>query len=244
MGGKPDYNVVSFSGGKDSTAMLLMMLEKNVQIDEVIWCDVGMEFPQMYDHIKKVEEYTGITFTKLKSEKSFEYYMFDHIKTKGKRKGEAGYGWPNTLCRWCTKTLKTSLIDGYLSELKKRYNVVEYVGIAADEMKRIKNKRYPLVEWGVTEADALKYCYRCGFDWGGLYEHFDRVSCWCCPLKNLKELRMLYHFYPELWSKLKEMDERASGLQCNNGRKFRKDYSVKQLEEKFDEEDRLNKQNN
>ena len=41
-------NIVQFSGGKDSTAMLLMMLDKGVQIDEVIFCDTGKEFPQMY----------------------------------------------------------------------------------------------------------------------------------------------------------------------------------------------------
>ena len=29
-------HIVSFSGGKDSTAMLLMMLEKNMPIDEII----------------------------------------------------------------------------------------------------------------------------------------------------------------------------------------------------------------
>ena len=34
----------------------------------------------------------------------------------------------------------------------------------------------------------IKYCYEKGFYWDGLYEHFDRLSCWGCPLKNLKEL--------------------------------------------------------
>ncbi len=31
--------IVSFSGGKDSTAMLLRMLEENVQVDEILFCD-------------------------------------------------------------------------------------------------------------------------------------------------------------------------------------------------------------
>lgn len=52
-------NIVSFSGGKDSTAMLLMMLEKNMPIDEIIFCDTGKEFPQMYDYIDKVQKYMG-----------------------------------------------------------------------------------------------------------------------------------------------------------------------------------------
>lgn len=49
-------NIVSFSGGKDSTAMLLMMLERGIPIDRVINVDTTKEFPQMYDHINKVQE--------------------------------------------------------------------------------------------------------------------------------------------------------------------------------------------
>ena len=49
-------NIVSFSGGKDSTAMLLIMVEQGIPIDEIVFCDTEKEFPQMYDHIQKVQE--------------------------------------------------------------------------------------------------------------------------------------------------------------------------------------------
>lgn len=52
-------NIVQFSGCKDSTAMLLMMLEKNMPIDDIIFCDTGKEFPQIYEHIEKVNKYIG-----------------------------------------------------------------------------------------------------------------------------------------------------------------------------------------
>lgn len=42
----------------------------------------------------------------------------------------------------------------------------------------------------MTEKDCLKYCYDKSLDWNGLYEKLERVNCWCCPLKNLKELRV------------------------------------------------------
>ena len=45
---KPDLHIVSFSGGKDSTAMLLHMMELGMQIDIVLYCDTWMEFPAMY----------------------------------------------------------------------------------------------------------------------------------------------------------------------------------------------------
>lgn len=44
-------NIVSFSGGKDSTAMLLRMLEENMEIDEIIYCDTGKEFKRIKNHI-------------------------------------------------------------------------------------------------------------------------------------------------------------------------------------------------
>lgn len=58
-------HLVSFSGGKDSTAMLLHMMELKYPIDEVINIDTGMEFPAMYAHIaqiRKIVEEAGIKF--------------------------------------------------------------------------------------------------------------------------------------------------------------------------------------
>ncbi len=215
-------HIVSFSGGKDSTAMLLMMLEKKMKVDEIIFCDTGMEFPQMYEHIKKVEKHIGRPITMLKAEKGFEYYMFDHEKTKGLK----GYGWPRMFMRWCTGELKTKLLKKYY----EKQEITEYIGIAADEPARIKDKNYPLVDWGVTEAEALKYCYQKGFDWGGLYKDFRRVSCWCCPLQRIDGLRVLYHKYPVLWETLKDMDKRSHN-------QFKETRSVENLELLFRMED-------
>lgn len=44
-------NIVSLSGGKDSTAMLLMMLERGEDIHSVVFFDTGWEFPEMHEHI-------------------------------------------------------------------------------------------------------------------------------------------------------------------------------------------------
>lgn len=222
-------HIVSFSGGKDSTAMLLRMLEENIQVDEIICCDTGKEFPQMYKHIEKVNQYINNNFGKqltiLKSNKSFDYYMFEYEKTRGKNKGKKGYGWASGRCRWCTTLLKNQVIDKYLNKYKDE-GYVEYIGIAYDEQDRIKDKKYPLVEWKMTEKDCLQYCYDRGFNWDGLYEHLDRVSCWCCPLKRISEYRVIYKYYPNLWQELKEMDKKAYN-------RFRKDYSIEELEEKF-----------
>lgn len=238
--------VVNLSGGKDSTAMLLELLRRGMPVDYILYAHTGKDFPQMIEHLTQLQQYikkhypNAPPITTIKSEKSFDYLMFEHIKTKGKNIGKRGYGWATMRNRWCTSTLKTAELDKFCKSLN--CDVVNYVGIAVDEPARLdykvktyKRKQYniykcyPLVDWKMTEKDCLKYCYDYGFTWGGLYEHFDRVSCWCCPLKNLKELKQLYLNYPELWQELKTMDKKAFN-------KYRADYTVLGLEEKFKNE--------
>lgn len=55
---KDDFHAISLSGGKDSTCLALLMIERGLPVDAVIWADTGMEFPEMYDHIAKVDEYS------------------------------------------------------------------------------------------------------------------------------------------------------------------------------------------
>lgn len=239
---KPELHVVSLSGGKDSTAMLLRMIEENMPIDIILFCDTGLEFPAMYAHLAKVERDIGMPITRIRSFHTFEYFLTEkeilvkHKKNQGQR-NYRGYGWSGPLNRWCTKELKTIPREKFLRELQEHYDIIEYVGLAADEGYRFErennqkpNCRHPLVDWGMTEADCLKYCYDRGYTWDGLYEKFDRVSCWCCPLQPLAEMRVLYKEYPELWAKLKEWDKKT-------WRNFKADYSVEGLEARFDFED-------
>lgn len=232
-----NYYIIFFSGGKDSTALLLEWLTRrkqdpdNYPLHEVIYCDTGMDFPQMYKHVDRIRSITeqeNIKFTTLKSEKSFEYYMLEHLP---KGRTIPGYSWPDFKNRWCTKQLKLRLFNKHVNAIRKSYSVIELDGLAADERNRLSRKnnlsrRHPLAEWGWSEKDCLEYCYKNGFDWGGLYKHFERVSCWCCPLSSLNELRSLWGHYPELWQKLKELDSRT-------WRSFRTDYTLDELEIRF-----------
>lgn len=231
---KPIKHIVSLSGGKDSTAMLLRMIEEGWPIDIILFCDTGMEFDAMYHHIDKLEQYIGRPIVRLKSHQSFEYLFYDYAPKRANPKLEqySGFSWPEPRNRWCTAMLKTRIIAQYLRELSKEYTLVQYIGIAADEPKRIREHRYPLVEWGMTEKDCLTYCKERGFDWEGLYDIFHRVSCWCCPLQSYDELRKLRKYFPELWRKLMYMDE-------HTWRTFTKGYTAKQLDIRFAFEDEL-----
>ena len=49
------------------------------------------------------------------------------------------------------------------------------------------------------------------------------------PLKSISELRQLYQHYPAQWQIIKEMDIKAYN-------KFRADYSIAELEDRFKKE--------
>jgi hypothetical protein len=113
-----------------------------------------------------------------------------------------------------------------------------YVGIAADEPERLDReleyyKRFPLVDWRITEAECLQGCYDAGFDWGGMYEHLDRLSCKYCANKNLKELRNVRTYYPKVWDELKDYQSRTN-------RPYKgEQQSVFDIEERFRLEDEI-----
>ena len=245
---------ISLSGGKDSSALLLLMIEKDMPIDCVLYADTTMEFPEMEAHIAKLDEHLyrerGIHITTLRHPHGFEWLMFD-VPQQQKRAIERriangqplnGYGWPGIKSRWCTGQLKTHLLDKAVDQLKKERNALHHIGIAADEAHRCKDdpqNRYPLVEWKITEAQALQICYSRGFDFGGLYEIYRRASCWCCPLQRIDELRKLRIHHPELWARLRDMDNRALAMFGPGPLgQFKKDWSVERLEERFAREEK------
>jgi 3'-phosphoadenosine 5'-phosphosulfate sulfotransferase (PAPS reductase)/FAD synthetase len=233
-------NVINLSGGKDSTAMLLMMLERGESIHSVVWFDTGWEFPQMHEHIGRLERYVGFEFVRLKPKRSFTYWMFERevVAKKGPQKGEVhriGNGWPSPMRRWCTRQ-KVDSINKYLKSVEYP---VSCIGYGADEPQRIKYnskfpRRYPLIEYDITEAEALEYCLARGFDWGGLYGIFNRVSCFCCPLQRISELRKVRRFFPDLWQQMLNWDAATPG----HNRGFKDYTTVHDLEARFVEEDR------
>ena len=243
--------VPSLSGGKDSTAMLLMMIERDMPIDAVLFADTGVEFPEMYEHLARVDAYLyekrGLHITTLRHPKGFEWLMFDEPKKKPstiERRLRLGFplcgsGWPGIRARWCTGHLKIDLINKETKRLNAGKPALHFVGIAADEAHRCKDQQYPLVEWGVTEADALRYCYAHGFDFGGLYEIYHRASCWLCPFQRIDQLRKLRTHHPELWEKLLALDQRAIEQFGDTPLGvFKQNWTVAALHERFTREEK------
>ena len=229
--------VASLSGGKDSVAMVQGLMERNRPLTKVVTYDSGMEYQAVYNNIAKiahnVQEY-GAEMIYLKPETDFLTDMLIRPVNSGCSTEHYGYDWCGGCTRWRTSG-KIQTINKYLGTLGEYQ---QYIGIAADEPSRIdysNGKTYPLVEWSMTEKDCLNYCYEQGYDWmeNGieLYSILDRVSCWCCANKNIKELRNMYHYLPKYWGMLK-------GMQSRIDRPFKGIYSIFDLEERFFWEDR------
>ena len=228
-------NIVNLSGGKDSTAMLLMMLERGIPVHKVLFADVGemAEFPMMYDYLKRVEEYTGIPITTVRSEKHSVENIFYGCFTRGKRVGEMR-GFPPTVGQACSyrRDLKVNPLK---IACGKGNNV--YIGIAADEEHRSRCKEYaqgknnycfPLVEWGITEDDCLEYLRERSL-YNELYDYFRRLGCWWCPKQPLSSLKKLWSAFPDLWEELIRMER-------DQGRPFKYRYSAESLEIRFKRE--------
>ena len=207
--------IASVSFGKDSLAMLFLLIENHYDIDEVIFYDTGMEFQAIYntrDRIKIMLEEMNIKYTELRPKIPFLNKMLDIEVHKRDGSVQYGYGLCGGRCRWGT-TEKNITIEKYL---KNQYGqgYKEYIGIASDETARIEKERnehklLPLVDWKMTEKDCLEYCYNRGFYWKEngirLYDVLDRVSCWCCANKNKKELESMRLYLPEYYLKYIEL---------------------------------------
>lgn len=224
-------HIVSFSGGKDSTAMLLLMIEKGMPVDEIIFVDTGLEFPEMYEYIDKIEKHILRPITRIKAEKGWDYWFY-RKKEKGNRIGET-YGWPFTIGAWCNDRLKLKPLHDYEKKINEKY--MWYIGIAADEEPRyariqsFERQKAPLYEWGITEQMAREYLEKRNL-LNPLYKYFDRLGCYLCPKQNARSLRTLYDNWPDLWQKLLQYDDDSSN-------QFKVGYTAHDFDLRFRKED-------
>lgn len=239
------YTIASVSCGKDSLVIPYEYIRRGLRLDEVIMYDTGMEFQAIYDEwaaLVNLLDENGIKHTVLHPEYSFCWQMFERPVNVGKENEHLGYSWCGGTCRWGTADKRT-----ILGKYAEERDAIVLVGIAADEQERQEKefkpyKRFPLIEWDMTEADCLAYCYQVGHEWREhgaitpdgtirLYEILDRVSCWCCTNKNLGELRNIYHYLPEYWERLKDLQRKTCRPMKGDGK------SVFDLETRFKLED-------
>lgn len=107
------------------------------------------------------------------------------------------------------KTSKQSAFSPERRTRRKDRNIVEYLGIAADEPSRQgqlnDRKRAPLVEFGIDEDLCGLYCQYNGI-LAPTYETSCRDGCWFCHNQGVDQLRLLRRNYPDHWALLMKWD--------------------------------------
>lgn len=178
-------NYLSWSGGKDSTACVILAHEHNIPIDRILFSEVMFdkknnisgELPEHIDFVKNVAipKFTewGYKTEILHAKKDYLDVFYAEI-VKGPRKGQL-HGFPlGGRCIINRDTKLKPIHDFY----KSCGEVTQIVGIAIDEPKRLKrlegtNKISLLAEYGLTEEDAKSLCIEYGL-LSPVYENFTR----------------------------------------------------------------------
>lgn len=187
-------HVVGLSGGKDSTALALRLAEVEPRNYEYICNYTGNELPELYDHLKRMEDKLGKPIKRVGYDKDL-YGLIDEVQML-----------PNFRARFCTRVLKIEPTIEYFEQLPEGSTL--YVGLRADEIERKGlygediNVRFPMREWGWVECDVWEYLHM------KKVEIPKRTDCAVCPYQRLGEWRDLWEKYPEEYAKGVAVEEK------------------------------------
>lgn len=195
--------LVAVSGGADSTAMALLLHERDELKDvDLLFSDTGAELPEVYWLLPRLAAYVGRPLHVV-SGGSF----FSHL---------VGYNYmlPGVKLRWCTRVLKQAPQDYFA--MKNEVTEV-MIGIRADEPRRQKRWSprhgvaeftWPLVKAGLGKEEVRALCLTHDL-LNPVYHWRSSVSCFCCPFQRKADwLGMLKH-HPTLFKVAEEWEAQA-----------------------------------
>lgn len=234
------------SGGKDSTAMLILLAEAKKRLDYVVFNDTGIEFPQTVEFVRKkldpfVYSTFGIHITGVRPKTPFGLL----VKKWGVPHVPKG--------RWCYRHLKREPLWEWLREIGAR-RIELFQGYTRDEIPRYRKarlsiqstaRRYgilatmraPLIESGLSEDDAMRLAAEYGL-LNPLYKYRKRLSCYLCPFQSIDDWRNLYLNFPRLFNTAQKLEELSIKLK---GKSFSTHWTLSQLRERFERERRQTK---
>ncbi len=177
-------NFVAFSGGKDSTAMVLRLAEIGEPF-ECVFTATGNELPELTHHIERILSLAGSPTLHKPPGPSLESLMTEFNAL------------PNWRQRWCTRMIK---IVPCIAFLKSRPGSALSVGLRADEDARVglygdyATYRYPLREWVWGIKDVWGYLEKRGVNVP------TRTDCAWCYGQRLIEWYRLWRDNPGLYA--------------------------------------------
>lgn len=174
---------INFSGGRTSGMLLKGMLEEGLpENTHVIFCNTGKEHEGTLEFVDRCSKEWGVEIVWLEYTKERPKFKRVSFETAS-RKGEpfeaviaSKQFLPNVAMRFCTQQMKLKTEYRYCRSLGwDEWD--SYVGIRADEPKRIANIRarngaegermekiMPLADLGIVEADVLEFWRTNHFD--------------------------------------------------------------------------------
>jgi len=203
---------VSYSGGKDSLATLLVV-KKAIGKVPLLFADTGLEFPETYANIDAVADKYGL-----------EVLRTDGITTF--RETFARDGPPAVNARWCCRVCKLTPVGNFIKETwgeclsfigQRRYESATRA--RSDRVWRNKNVRVqlsaaPIHNW--TALHVWLYLFREQAPYNVLYgQNLDRIGCFMCPSSDMALIHMIEDTHPDHWKdwteRLRQWQE-AKGL--------------------------------
>jgi 3'-phosphoadenosine 5'-phosphosulfate sulfotransferase (PAPS reductase)/FAD synthetase len=211
--------IASWSGGKDSTASIILAHEHKEPLDMIIFVEVMFdenisgELPEHIEFVHraaKVFESWGYPVHILQSDRTY-MDCFNHRITRSRTQERVGkkQGFPLSGKCCVNRDCKMRPIRKFWKSVEGEYT--QYVGIAVEEKKRldrlVKNKNTVsiLEKYGYTEEMAYQLCKK--YDLlSPMYNFAKRGGCWFCPNAREAELRNLWNNHKELFNILLELE--------------------------------------
>ncbi len=178
-------NMVSFSGGKDSTVVShLVRTALNNQSILHIFGDTTLELPLTYKYVEKFKEQNPMT--PFFDERNEENDFFEMCKEIGP---------PSRVKSWCCSIFKTGPMGTTLSNFEEDF--LTFYGVRRKESssrskypKILKSTKIdkqlsigPIIDW--LDIDVWLYILTENIDFNFSYRQgFPRVGCWVCPHKG------------------------------------------------------------
>lgn len=203
----------SFSAGRSSAKMCEILQRRYGDTHEILYtfCNTSWEDPKSLVFADAVDRWLGLNLVWLEAvvhpgRKSSTHRVvnFETAKRNGEvfEAGAAKYGLPNQVFKWCTRELKTNVMNSYARSIGWKPGSYETaIGIRIDEQRRVRREVaereriiYPLVDIEpTTKEDVLEYFEQ--FDWDlGIPEHHG--NCTGCYKKSDRKLYTLYREDP------------------------------------------------
>lgn len=178
-------HVVGLSGGKDSTALALRLVEVEPRDYEFICTPTGDELPELFAHLSHLENLLGQPIKRLGVGKSM-MQLIDELQMV-----------PNFRARWCTRILKIEPTIEYMQTLPA--GSILYVGLRADEEEREGiygdevTSDFPFRRWGWGIHDVYKYLAQRRISVP------TRTDCGACFHQRIVEWRNFWRDHPALY---------------------------------------------